>query len=139
MSLHHTGCMLQILALVPILNFPRITHHQSRVDCGEEVGETCRLGEGAVFCLLFLCLFRLCASYLLRILCLEALLCKLLQCTQSFSSSFAFETFTNKGFTRQSFRSLWDFLFLYSLSLAAMSGTLSYLVHCSGGRGNSGP
>ena len=31
------------------------------------------------------------------------------------------------------------FLFLYSLSLAATSGTLSYLVNCVSGRNDSGP
>ena len=79
----------------------------------------------------FLCLFPLCALYLLRVLCVEALLCKSLQCPQSFSSSFAFETFSKKVLQDTPIEVCMTFLFLDSLSLAATSGNLNYLAHCT--------
>ena len=65
------------------------------------------------------CICSLNAWCLLRTLCVEVLLSKLLQCTQSFSSSCAFETFTKKGLTRYTYCRA--FLFLCSLSLAAIT------------------
>ena len=87
----------------------------------------------------FLCLFPLRALYLVRVLCVGALLRKSLQCTQSFSSSFAFETFSKKVLQDTPIEVCMTFLVLGSLSLAATSGNLNHLAHCISGRGNSVP
>ena len=59
----------------------------------------------------FLCVCPPSAWCLLWISCVEVLLGKVLQRTQSFSSSCAFEAFTKKGFTRYAYWSLGFFFF----------------------------